>query len=341
MRELMAVEENEESKTYQYMVLLLGLASLVLATAAVYIVEILSVNYGAGAGATIQSIADNTNVTRNLTQVASQLSNLHSAINSTYIIAFIAFGMIGAAVVIYMTRYRRFGAMSRRYTLLHTALTLIYSALLYLVLSTFQLNFTGIYFLMVYATIAIAIVIDFYLEFVAHSQAPSIRTARSGMRIEANAPYTNLLNLRDTIFSKLHGDVRIVDKHFNSSAISNLHRLLETNLANIKKLDVLTSREMFDAKFNDNYTDFRNELRNAGVELNLMLMSDQDGVEQHERFIFDDERAYKIPPLNIINKKSEHIVTLRLGEARSRFNTLMRNATKYDNYVVKQARGPV
>jgi hypothetical protein len=81
-------------------------------------------------------------------------------------------------------------------------------------------------------------------------------------------------------------------------------------------------------------------MRNAGVEIVFMLMSKEDSVAQHERFIFDDEHAYKIPPLNIINKKSEHIVDLRMGEARNRFGALMRNATKYDNYVVKQARGP-
>ena len=337
----MAMEENEESKSYQYTILLLGLASLLLATASVYIIEILSVNYGLGLGAALQSIADKANVTRNLTTVVSLSTNLHAAINESYILALIAFGMMGAALVMYIMRYRRFGAMSRRYLLLHTTLTLIYAGLLYIILSSFQISFTSIYFLLLWAALAVSLVIDLYMEFAAHSpQAAAPRPGKGGMRIEPGAPYTNLLNLRDSIFSKLSGDVRVVDKHFNSDAISNLHRLLETSLTNIKKLEVLTSREMFDAKFNDNYTDFKNELTNAGVQLEFMLMSDKDSVAQHERFIFDDERAYKIPPLNIINKKSEHIVSLRVGEARSRFDSLMRNATKYDNFVVKQARGP-
>jgi hypothetical protein len=338
MREHMAMEENEESKTYQYMLLLLGLASIVLATTAIYIVEILSINYGVGFGAMYQSNANHMNVTNNLTFITSQLNTLHSAISETYIIAFISFAMMGAATVLYMTRYRRFGAMSRRYTLLHTVLTLIYAAMFFIVVSTFPINYTGAYFLLLYFTIAVALAIDLYLEFVAHSQVRSAGLGRSGMRIEPGTPYTNLLNLRDRIFSKLNGDVRIVDKHFNSDAISNLHRLLETNLTNIKRLEVLTSKEMFDSKFNDNYTDFKNELANAGVQLDFMLMSDQDSVAQHERFIFDEEKAFKIPPLNIINKKSEHIVSLRVGEAKSRFDNLMKNATKYDNYVVKQAR---
>ena len=333
-------QDIEESKSYQYTMLLLGLASTFLAAGAVYITEILSVNYGIGIGALIQSTADNVNVTKNLTAVLGLSSNLHSAINETYILAFVAFGMMGAALVMYMMRHRRYGAISSRYLLLHTTLTLIYAGLLYIILSAFQLNYTSTYFLLLYAAIVVSLAIDLYAEFETHTVQPAPKPSRSGMRIEPGTPYTNLLNIRDNIFSKLNGDVRVVDKHFNSSAISNLHRLLETNLTNIKKLSVITSKEMFDAKFNDNYTDFKNEMRNSGVELDFLLMSDQDSIAQHERFIFDDEKAYKIPPLNIINKKSEHIVTLRVGEARSRFDSLMRNATKYDNYIVKQARGP-
>ncbi len=337
--EILANEGSEESKTYQYLVLVLGLASLVVATSAVYIMEILSLSAGVGAGALVQSGADHTNVIANLTIVASQLSNLRSAINETYIIALIAFGMLGSILVIYITRYRRFGALSRKYTLLHMTLTLIYAGLLYIILSNLQVNLINSYFVLLYVAIAVALAIDLYLEFVVRSSAIPNILGRSGMRIEPDTPYSNIIKLRETIFSKLNGDVRLVDKHFNSDAISNLHRLLDTNLASIKKIEVLTSKEMFDAKFNENYTDFKNELKNAGVELNFMLMSDADSVAQHERFIFDEQRAYKIPPLNIINKKSEHIVTLRVGEARSRFELLMKNSTKYDNYIVKQARG--
>jgi len=337
----MAEEEGEESKTYQYLILLLGLASLVMAGAAVYLMEILGINYGAGLA--IIGLANRTNsaaIQSSVTQIAAEIGNIKSAISETYIVAVISFGLLGSSLVIYMARFRRFGALSRRYVLLHGTLTLVYIALFYLVLSSLQINYANPYFLGVFSAIGVALAIDIYLQFTISTKGRSSARARSGMRIEPGTPYTNLLNLRDTIFSKLSGDVRIVDKHFNSAAISNLHRLLETNLTNIRKLEVLSSKEMFDAKFNDNYTDFKNELRNRGVEFNLMLMSDADSVEQHERFVFDDSKAYKIPPLNIINKKSEHIVSLRVGEARSRFEALAKNATKYDNYVVKQARGP-
>ncbi|MCL5239409.1 MAG: hypothetical protein M1286_02975 [Candidatus Marsarchaeota archaeon] len=335
----MAMYENEEaSKTYQYLLILLGLASLSMAAATLYVMEVLSFNYGAGVA--VVSLANTTNVTSSVTQIAAQLGNLQSAIRETYLVAIIAFGLLGSSLVLYISRYKRFGAVSRRYTLLHLTLTLLYIGLFYLVLSNLQINYTGIYFLVLFASIAVALAIDVYLQLSISSKSPVGSKTRGGIRIEPETPYTNLVTLRDSLFSKLQGDVRIVDKHFNSDAISNLHRLLETSLTNVKKIEVLTSSEVFDSKFNDNYTDFRNELRNAGVELNLMLMSDNDSRAQHERFVFDDARAYKIPPLNIINKKSEHIVGLRVGEAKSRFEALMRNATKYDNYVVKQARGP-
>jgi hypothetical protein len=334
----MVAGESEESKTYQYLVLLLGLASLVLATATVYMMQVLSISYGAWA--TVQSIASKTNLTANLTQTTAQMVSLNGSMREVYIVAFMAFGMMGSALVMYVTRYRRFGAMSRRYSLMHTMLTVIYIALFFIAISGLSINYASAYLILVYVAMAVALGIDLYIEFSMHSNNPFGERSSKGMRIEPNAPYSNLVRLREGIFSKLHGEVRIVDKHFNSDAIANLHRLLETNLNKINKLEILTSREMFDVKFQENYTDFKNELKNAGVELDFMLMSNEDAVAQHERFIFDDERAYKIPPLNIINKKSEHIVDLRQGEVRSRFNLLMRNATKYDNYVIKQARGP-
>jgi len=336
----MAEDENEESKTYKYLVLLLGFASLVLAASTIYTMELLAINYGVGAGAVLQSMADKTNVTASLTQTVAQLDNLSNSIKEIYIVSLIAFGMIGSALVVYITRYKRSGALSRRYSLMHLTLTVIFIALFFIVLSNFPINYANPYFLLVYAAMATALGIDLYLEFVIKRKQMIVSIKGSGLRIDPNVPYTNLIRLREGIFSKLSGNVRIVDKHFNSDAIANLHRLLETNTSRINKLDIVTSAEMFDSKFQENYNDFRNELRNAGVELNCMLMSREDSIAQHERFIFDDARAYKIPPLNIINKKSEHIVDLRIGEAKNRFDALARNATKYDNYVVKQARGP-
>ena len=67
---------------------------------------------------------------------------------------------------------------------------------------------------------------------------------------------------------------------------------------------------MLDSSFNKEYKDLKNELEGHGTVLEVKLMNNNDAIQQHERFIFDDVIAYKIPPMNIINKKSEHIVKI-------------------------------
>ena len=104
------------------------------------------------------------------------------------------------------------------------------------------------------------------------------------------------------------------------------------------RLEIISSSEMFDGKFQENFTDFKNEMKLTGVEITFMLMSKEDSVAQHERFIFDDEHAYKIPPLNIINKKSEHIVKTNLRDAQKRFEYLHQNSIKVENYTPEQPK---
>ncbi|MEM3460276.1 MAG: hypothetical protein QXO24_03560, partial [Candidatus Micrarchaeaceae archaeon] len=57
------------------------------------------------------------------------------------------------------------------------------------------------------------------------------------------------------------------------------------------------------------------------------------------RIIFDDSKAFKIPPLNIINKKSEHITRLSRSDASRRYEELAKGAISYKNYIIKRARG--
>ncbi len=334
--------EGEVSKTYKYIVVLLGIVSLLMAAASVYTMEVVGLNYGAGlaiVGLANEGLVNST--AANISVISSEIGSLHSAVDEVYVLALISFALLGVSFVLYTGRAARHAAFTRRYTLLHTVLTLVYASLLYLVLSNISISYTSAYFLTLFAAIAVAIGIDAYLEVSIHVNYATGRVRnRSSLRIEPDAPYSNLLNLRDTVFSKLAGNVRIVDKHFNSSALSNLYRLLEANMQGIKSIEVLTSSEMLDAKFNDNYTDLKNELSNSGIALDFLLMSSENAVAQHERFIFDDTKAYKIPPLNIINKKSEHIVPLSVTEARRRFGALSKDAMKYENYVTKQARGP-
>lgn len=328
--------ESEAKSSYRYAVLLLLLASFILSAASLYVSDILAINYGVGAGALIQSKADNTNVTSILVPTTNELNVLHRAWLEAYILFAIAIAMLGSAFMIYLNRSVKTRQAARRYTLLHLALTFIYVALFFIVLSSFSFNLTGIYFWAIYASMFVAVCVDAYLELVIHS--PKLKSIRQhgDVRLEPEKPFSNIVALRDTVFATLNGHLRIVDKHFNSDAIGNLHRLIETNLQSIKTIDILTSPSMFDYAFQQNYTDFRNELGNAGIEFNFMIMSDADSSDQHERFVFDDTHAFKTPPLNIINRKSEHVTKLKLKDAVNRFEQLSQNAMKYENYLVKR-----
>jgi len=343
----MAIDkEAEEGVNYKYLMILLGMASVVLAAATIYMMQVLAASYGTdyGIGSLISSGTFNGVLSQeNLTVLAAQASlnmnGLHEAMREVYVIFLLSLGMLGASFVLYTTRKIKYSSIVKKYTLLHSTLTVLYVVLFYLVFSSgFNIDLDRPYFLLVYFAIAAAVAIDAYLEF--GVQGYGRKLLRKEIRMDAGTPYTNLVKLREGVFSGLSGNVEIVDKHFNSQAISNLHRLVEGNLEKVKRIDVLTTKEMFDSRFLENYNDFKKELSNAGVELNFMLMADADSVNQHERFIFDDIRAYKIPPLNIINKKSEHVVSFSVKDARSRFGVLSRNATKYENYLVKQAREP-
>jgi len=93
-----------------------------------------------------------------------------------------------------------------------------------------------------------------------------------------------------------------------------------------------------DSGFNTNLVDFRNELNELGVVLEVKLMDDKDAVQQHERLLMDDSIAYKIPPFNIINKRAEHITSVNVKEAHLRFQHLYDRAIKLENFMVKRAR---
>ncbi len=154
--------------------------------------------------------------------------------------------------------------------------------------------------------------------------------------MDPNTPYANLAKLREQLFSTLSGDIKIVDKHFNSTAIANLHRLISDERGNLISIIVITSNEMLDSSFGDNYNDLKKELNNSNIDFQVKIMNKEDSGAQHERFIMDDRTAFKIPPFSIINKKSEHITKINIREAKKRFDYLFQRSVKYENFIVKE-----
>ncbi len=333
-------QNREEKETRKYAIILGGIASFVLALFAIYVSDVLSANYGIaygiGVGATLQSRALGANATQSFLPTPLELNSLHTAILTTYILFGIAIIMIGTSIIIYLKRSNVFGFDIKRFSLLHTVMSFFYVAVYFVIFSGFNISLSTFFAYSIYFTMLLAIVVDIYTAFLTH--IPIQRALGTGRNVfmDPEKPFANIMKLRDAVFSNLSGEVKIVDKHFNSAAVENLYRLIETNVSNIKKIDILTSTSMFDSNFNDNYNDLKKELSASGTEVNLAIMSDSDSSEQHERFIFDDSQAYKIPPFNIINKKSEHVTRIKLSEAKARFDKLYSNSIKYENYLIKK-----
>jgi hypothetical protein len=169
------------------------------------------------------------------------------------------------------------------------------------------------------------------LELSDSSRRHSVHSARP-ININPDTPYSNMLVLSRKFFAKLSGDMSILDMHFDNKAVENLLLLLSGHEQGHSSIRVLTGANRLGSHFERSYFDFKEELSNKGVGLELRVMSDNDAQQQHERLIIDAQSAYKIPPINIINKKSEHIVSVNRSEALSRFEEIWKRSTKYENY---------
>lgn len=158
-----------------------------------------------------------------------------------------------------------------------------------------------------------------------------------GFEVEINpeTPYSNMLVLSNKLMKHLKGELRIIDTHFDNNAFDNLSRLIIRSIKNYKSVYILTYLDKDSRGYGRGYVDFKNELSNKNIKFELRIMSDNDFSNQHERIIMDSERAYKIPPINIINRKSEHIVLVDHDEAIKRFDDMWKNSKKYENFNTK------
>ena len=328
------------------MLLLLFLSSLILLAASVLMIQLVSVAYGVGAGASIQSAADHSNVTSILEPSAENLNPLYATILSEYMVFIVGIGMLISSVLIYKNKSNIANSEARGYVFLNASLTLIYTTLFFIIPLFFVniikaqiISVSNYYYIAVYLSIIMALSIDSYIILSKYIN-PSAPHRRKSLAIDPSKPYTNLLRIKDEIFSQLNGNVFIVDKHMNSEGIENFSRLFMGNGNSVPEVKILTSKEMLDARFSRNYLDCKAEAENYGTQISVFVMSDEDAVSQHERFIFDDKNAYKVPPFNIMHKKSEHITRLNMNEARRRFNELQKRSIKYENFVSKNGSRP-
>jgi hypothetical protein len=314
--------------------------SLILVAGAIYILKELAVLYGIGLGAAVQAIGTNTQAVPLVASAASQLTALHQVILESYVLFLIALGLSAASFILFMKRYEKNNTAITTYSLLHSAFVVVYIVILYLIFSSFYANLATPYLYVIYAGVALCVICDLYFQYTIR-QPTHIQKSPGGkhsFNMDPTKPFSNVIVLQEQLFPNMNGHLRIIDKNFNSSALANFHRLSEHSITNFTKISILTSKYMLDSSFGNDVTDFRNELTEAGVGLDVKLMDDKDVVEQHERLILDDKIAYKIPPFNIINKRSEHITRINYDEASRRFNQLHARAIKLENYAVKKGR---
>ena len=311
--------------------IILVAAALVLLANGIFDVQQFGVQYGLGVGAALESSAYNLSVVQSLQPTVIEVKAIYQAILESFMISGIGIVLFGLSLSLLIRNPTVMDKYLDKYVPVHLVLLFVYLLLLIIMHITFGF---GLY--VAYAALGVCVVVDIYLAADAGRSLQKRKDSES-IKIDPSTPYANLVTIREKLFGNLSGEVRIVDKHFNSGAISNLYRLFPEE-SKISKVSVITSEEMLDSKFGVNYNDLREEFLNRGVEFEVRVMKREDSSEQHERFVFDDSLAYKIPPFNIINKKSEHILSMDQAEAKRRFDYLYRGAAKLENFSEKKGR---
>ncbi len=332
---------QEKQDQYKSNFILLSLASFMLLLVSVYLVHDFSFNYGVGVGSILQASHTNSSITPDLQSAALNLSSVYVAMWESYLLVAMSAIMTILALELYFHRTNKYEAVTRRYTLVHTLLSIIYIILFFIIsASGLSYAYSAILLFAAYFGMIVALITDAYTEYVINQPKSAKSRSTSGFLINPATPYSNLLLLKEKLFSGLQGNLMIVDKHFNSQAIDNLHRLLDGATGKIESITLLTSKDMLDSKFPSNYGDLRNELNGKGVKFEVKLMDEKDASDQHERFMISNKGAFKIPPINIINKKSEHITRINDSSARRRFNYLYKRAITLENHMLKLSREP-
>ncbi len=316
-----------QSRKGQALSALVFIGSIMAMLYAVFYIQQLSVAIGIYSG--IYATSRAYNVTLSATDIGfiSNLQSLGLALQLSYLMLALAL-MMFAFAVLQLFQSRR-GASSMALA----GASIFYAALAYILETSFNFAEPYIYFAVAIAGAILTAVPALYMA-AADKPARGARMSRN-ISVDPLTPYSNMLKLSGELGAKMHGNLRILDMHFDTNGLRNLAAMLKGNERNYTSVSVLTRRDRLDSTLMKECRDFSDELRNSGVEFSIRAMNGEDAAMQHERLMLDGSHAYKIPPLNIINKKSEHIVSIARNEAAKRFNYVWNRGTKLDN--VQQA----
>ncbi|MGI0100819.1 MAG: hypothetical protein ACREBH_03855 [Candidatus Micrarchaeaceae archaeon] len=294
-----------------------------------YIMQKLSYSIGiySGIGGTIKAFnITSSSASNTLSNSISQLTTLVLALHISY--ALLPFAVVILAIGIIWLFGRTYFKPAG---LVLVIISAIYIAILTILEFDFSLTNTSYLSVAAYLGAALALAVGIYA--IARIERPHVSARRPMHPISINpeTPYSNMKLLSKRLMRNLSGSIKIIDMHFDINALDNMMQLIGSNMQQYKSISVITASSRLGDKFGKSYTDSKNELSNKGIAFELRVLGTEDAAKQHERILMDDSTAYKIPPLNIINKKSEHIVGINYKEAEYRFNSLWSKATKYEN----------
>ncbi len=297
-----------------------------------YYIQQLALNLGAyyGIQGTITAFhlnATNVTVSKYLLLVQGQVSTLAIALHISYV-------LVPFAVVIFAIGVLWLFSKAYSKTM---AMIMAFASIVYLIIAVvLQLDFfsfssTKLILPGAYVGGALALIGASYVLIKSNGKTGTRRPVQQ-ITIDPDTPYSNMKILSNKLMKKLNGDIRILDMHFDVSALDNLIQLTQGNLGRYKSISVLAKQDRLTSEFEKRYRDFKSELGNKGIAFELRVLSEKDASKQHERMLIDESSAYKIPPLNIINRKSEHIVSIKQADAAHRFGEMWAEATRFENF---------
>ncbi len=318
---------RETSLNFSAIAVLIGGALALLFT--FYFMQQLSYSIGiySGISSTIKAYnITNSTISSVLLTTLSQSTTLVLALHLTY--ALLPFALLIFALGIIWLFSRSFAKFTGSMLLISSMIYIILTAILQF---DFSFKNAPYAFPLAYLGAIVAIAVSLYSTWKADSKQHTSKRPVAHISINPDTPYSNMKILSNRLMRKLSGEIKILDMHFDVGALDNLMMLIDRNTDQYSKICVLTKPDRLGDEFEKSFTDFRNELSNRKVEFELRVLDQSQSSKQHERILMDDRTAYKIPPLNIINRKSEHIVGINHDEASRRFDGLWAEARKFEN----------
>ncbi len=270
--------------------------------------------------------------TYNLT-LTSQLASILPSLSALSLALYIAYLMVPLSLMVFAigVAWLFTGRQDRWLAVVAMVSALFYLGLAAMLELNFNFGYSTSNYYSSYLGVALSLIGGVLVVVHGRQQSRSSRSAAASIAINPDTPYTNISILSNRVMGRMSGALRILDMHFDLNGLDNLMRMMSGKEGRYTSLRILTRADRLTPHFDRSYLDFKRELQKKGVEFELRVLPPEIAAEQHERMIMDSERAFKIPPLNIINRKSEHIVGMNHADADRRFEKIWSSSTKYEN----------